>query len=285
MDVRANLSRLAKDEAVALLAGFLVLVVCGAALADRYIDPSADLLTRTAAAAQREGTYKFLTQQRYSGDVPKDAGGYTAGVQLQGAVDIDAGTTRFETLINLGRIEAKCTYLTADDDLFVSVHPSRRNEVGASWLRTRAEGAIAAANLQGLRPDQLNTRSAELFEGLEPDGTATIRGVRTTRYRGEVDIAALAGGASSQGGAALQLGRTLPVAVYIDDDDLLRRLTIEIRAVGRFSVTYTTDIYDYGDDLRITRPAANTVKQGDAQSVAVACYPKVFPRVPGTPSR
>lgn len=279
MDVRTIVSRLATNEAVALLVGFLSLIVGSAALADRYIDPSAELLSRTAAAAEREGTYRFVTQQRYSGDVPTEPG-YAAGVQLQGAVDIDAGTTRFETLINLGRVEANCTYLTADDNLFISVHPSRRKEIGASWLRTRAQGAIAAASLQGLRPDQLSARSAKLFDGLEPDGTATIRGVRTTRYRGKVDIAALAGGRTTQRGTTLGLGRTLPVAVYIDEDDLLRRLTIEITSVRRFSVTFTTDIYDYGEDVRITRPPANTVKQGNAQSVAVACYPKAFPRAP-----
>lgn len=285
MDARTHLWRLAKNDAVALLVGFLALVVCGAALADRYIDPSAELLARTAAAAEREGTYRFVTEQRYRGDVPKAGVGSTAGLQLQGAVDIDAGTTRFQTVISLGRIEAKCTYLTADDDLFVSVHPSRRSEIGASWLRTRAEGAIAAANLQGLRPDHLNARSAKLFENLEPDGSATVRGIRTTRYLGEVDIAALAGGAAVRREAALRLGRTLPVAVYIDDEDLLRRLTIEISSVRRFSVSFTTDIFDYGEELRITRPPTNTVKQGNAQSVAVACYPKVFPRIGRPPSR
>lgn len=278
------LSRFASSEAVALLCAFLLLVVGGAALADRNIDPSAELLRRTTAAAERAGAYRFVTSQRYAGDLPKGSA-YSAGVLLQGGVDIDAGVTQFDTVVELGRIEAKCSYLTIGDDLFVSVHPSRRKDLGASWLRVRAEGAIAVANLQGLRPDQLDERTLRLFEGLEPDGRATIRGVRTTRYRGEIDIAAFASSPSAQRAVTKQVGRTLPIAVYIDDDDLLRRLTIELGAGRRAGVTFTTDLFDYGDQIRVRRPPAGAVKMGDRNSFAVACYPKVFPRTSPVPAR
>jgi hypothetical protein len=278
----SDLSRLVSNEAIALLAAFVLVVVGGSALAERYVDPSAQLLTKTAAAAEQAGSYRFVTTQRYSGEVPR-GGAYAAGVQLSGFVDLDADVSRFETVINLGRIDAKCAYMSIGDDLYVAVHPSRRNEFGASWLRTSGERSLAAANLQGLRPDQLNEHSVKFFAGLEPAGEATVRGVRTTRYRGEVDIAALAGGRTTPR-AQIELGRTLPVSVYIDEDGLLRRLTIEISSARRFGVTFTTDLFDYGRDARITRPAPGAVKAGNAQMFAVACYPKTFPGTP-TPRR
>ena len=260
-----------------LLAAFLVTVVGAGALADRYVDPSGELLKRTAAAAKREGSYRFTTSQKYSGEYAESAK-YAAGVRLSGGVDIRSGVTRFDTLIQLPGVSAKCTYLTIGDDLYVSVHPSRRNELGASWLRAKADGALANAALQGLRPDELNTEAADLFAGLEEDGEATVRGVRTTKYSGKVDIAALAGSAADNPAIERSgVGRSLPVEVYIDDEDLLRRVTILITAAKSFSVRFTTDLYDYGKPLDAKAPPATSVKDAQAPDVAVACYPTTFP--------
>jgi hypothetical protein len=270
-------ARFIRTEAALLLAAFLVAVVGAGALADRYVDPSGELLKRTAIAGAREGSYRFTTSQRYSGEYAASAR-YAAGVRLSGGVDIRSGVTRFDTLIQLPGVSAKCTYLTIGDDLYVSVHPSRRNELGASWLRAKADGALANAALQGLRPDELNTEAANLFAGLEEDGHATIRGVRTTKYSGKVDIAALAGSAADNPAIERSgVGRSLPVEVYVDDKDLLRRVTIVITAAKSFSVRFTTDLYDYGKPLDAKAPPATSVKDARAPDVAVACYPTTFP--------
>jgi hypothetical protein len=265
-----------------VLAAFLVLVVGAGALADRYVDPSGELLRRTAAAAEREGSYRFTTSQKYSGEYARSAR-YAAGVRLSGGVDVKAGVTRFETLIQLPGITSKCTYLTIGEHLYVSVHPSRRTQLRASWLRAKATGALASAALQGVRPDELNTKAANLFAKLEEDGRANVRGVETTRYSGKVDVAALAG--SSSDNPALEesgVGRTLPVEVYIDDADLLRRVTIVITAAKSFTVRFTTDLYDYGKPLGATAPPSGSVKDARAPDVAVACYPNTFPSSPKT---
>jgi hypothetical protein len=257
-----------------------VCVVGAGALADRYVDPSGELLKKTAAAAEREGSYRFETSQKYSGTYARSAR-YAAGVRLSGGVDIDAGVTRFDTLIQLPGITSKCTYLTVGDHLYVSVHASRRRELGASWLRAKATGALASATLQGVRPDELNTKASDLFDDLEEDGRATVRGVATTRYTGKVDIAALAG--SSVDNPTLErtgVGRTLPVEVYIDEEDLLRRVVIVITAAKTFTVRFTTDLFDYGEPLGNEAPPASAVKDARASDVAVACYPNTFPRTP-----
>jgi hypothetical protein len=250
------------------------------ALADRYVDPSGELLKKTAAASQRAGSYRFTTSQQYSGEYAKSAR-YSAGVRLTGGVDINDGVTRFDTLIQLPGITSKCTYLTVGEHLYVSVHASRRRQLGASWLRAKATGALATATLQGVRPDELNTKAANLFDGLEEDGRATVRGVQTTKYTGEVDVAALAG--SSVDNPALErsgVGRALPVEVYVDDDDLLRRVVIVITAAKSFTVRFTTDLYDYGKPLGAKPPPASAVKDARASDVAVACYPSTFPDSP-----
>ena len=271
------MSRFLRTEAAILLAAFLVAVVGAGALADRYIDPSGELLKRSAAAAERQGSYRFTTYQRYGGDYARSAR-YAAGVTLSGGVDLRSGVTRFDTVIRLPGVIAKCTYLTIGDDLYVSVHPSRRRELGATWLRAKADGTLANATLQGLRPDELDTDAANLFSGLRENGRATVRGVRTTRYSGTVDIAALAGSAADN--PALErtgVGRTLPVEVYIDDHDLLRRITILITAARSFSVRFTTDRFDYGKQLGAKAPPPASVKDARAPDVAVACYPTTFP--------
>jgi hypothetical protein len=272
-----RVSRFVRTEAALLLAAFLVAVVGAGALADRYVDPSGELLKRTAAAAAKEGSYRFTTSQKYSGEYAKSAR-YAAGVRLSGGVDIRSGVTRFDTVIQLPGISAKCTYLTIGDDLYVSVHPSRRNELGATWLRTKANGVLAAATVQGFRPDELDTKAASLFEDLTENGQATVRGVRTTRHTGRVDIAALAGSAADNPMIERSgVGRSLPVEVYIDDEDLLRRITIIITAAKSFSVKFTTDRFDYGKPLDAKAPPAASVKDARAPDVAVACYPTSFP--------
>jgi hypothetical protein len=270
----STLSRLLKAEAVALVAAFALLVAGTAALADRYVDDSGELLRKTAAGAERNGTYRFTTSQSYSGPYARSAT-TGSGVQLSGAVDVRAGVSRFDTLIKLPGVSAKCTYISDGENLFVSVHPSRRNTLGASWLRTTATGPLANAALQGIRPDELNTRAARLFEGLEADGTVVVRGVETTKYKGAVDIAALAGSATDK--ALAEVGRTLPVEVYVDDDDLLRRVAIVITAQKSFSVRFTTDLYDYGKPLDIRLPSGSSVKPASTRDIALACYPATFP--------
>jgi hypothetical protein len=273
---------LLRTEAVMLLAAFGVCVVGAGALADRYVDPSGELLQRTAAAAAREGSYRFETSQQYSGEYARSAR-YAAGVRLSGGVDIDAGITRFDTLIQLPGITAKCTYVTVGDFLYVAVHPSRRQVLGASWLRAKATGVLASAVLQGYRPDELDTKAANLFIDLEENGRATVRGVRTTRFSGRVDVAALAGSATDNPAIeASGVGRSLPVDVYIDDEDLLRRLTITITAAKAFSVRFTTDRFDYGKPLDAKAPPSAAVKDARAPDVAVACYPSTFPGTPGS---
>jgi hypothetical protein len=272
-------ARLIRTEAVALAAAFALLVVGTGALADRYVDQSGELLKRTADAATREGAYRFTTSQKYSGTYAQSAR-YSAGVRLSGAVDIRSNATRYDTLIQLPGITAKCTYITVGDDLFVSVHPSRRSQLGATWLRAEATGRLATGALQGVRPDELNTRAAKLFEGLEPSGSATIRGVRTTRYSGKIGIEALAGPNAKNTTLGRTTTRTLPVEVYVDGRDLLRRVTIVITAAKAFSVRFTTDLYDYGKPLTIAKPPAGAVKQANAQDLALACYPTAFPTTP-----
>lgn len=234
-------------------------------------------MRRSAAAAKRAGSYRFETYQRYGGEYAKSAR-FAAGVRLNGAVDVRSGVTRFDSLIELPGVTAKCTYLAIGDDFYVSVHPSRRTELGATWLRSTSDGTVANATLQGLRPDELDTEAANLFSDLEEDGRATVRDVKTTRYTGRVDIAALAGSASDNPIFERSgVGRSLPVEVYIDDDDLLRRITIIITAARSFSVRFTTDRFDYGKRLDAKPPPASSVKDARAPDVAVACYPTTFP--------
>jgi hypothetical protein len=123
-----------------------------------------------------------------------------------------------------------------------------------------------------VRPDQLYDENSEFFDELNADGSATVRGVRATKYAGETKITDLAPDAKDNPAFASFDG-TVPIAVYIDDDDLVRRLTVEIRSGQQFAVIMTIDFFDYGEPVTIAVPRPADVKPGDTQLTTTACFP------------
>jgi hypothetical protein len=195
---------------------------------------------------------------------------------FDGAVDYRSKRSRFVATIRAPGINAKCTYVSERDDIYVSVHPSRRTKIGAAWLRTDSKGMLGNQNFQ-IRPDQLYTRgSPHLFDKLEKKGTKVVRGVPTTHYSGSVGIGELSAGARDNP-ALKQFGQTVPVGAYIDADNHLRRLTFKIAAARGFGLVMVMDFFDYGEPIEIETPSGSLVKDGAPQLTATACFPEVPP--------
>jgi hypothetical protein len=103
-------------------------------------------------------------------------------------------------------------------------------------------------------------------------GDATVRGVKTTRYKGSIDLELYATQLEKKGGgkAAARAIRkvielagtsTMPVELWIDDDSLVRRMVWEqaVAAAGQTASTVkaTMDLFDYGVAVKVVTPAAD----------------------------
>ncbi|MCU1485860.1 MAG: hypothetical protein JWN67_2606 [Actinomycetia bacterium] len=138
------------------------------------------------------------------------------------------------------------------------------------WMKLDLEaiGADAAADLGGaLGLDSNDPRETlALLEGVSDDGVhrtgeEDVQGVHTTRYRADVDVAkALRRSSIGIDHAALQRfagsieAKTLTVTAWIDDDGLVRRLSVPLP-----TLTITTEYRDFGGAVDVAPPTGHVV--------------------------
>jgi len=100
-------------------------------------------------------------------------------------------------------------------------------------------------------------------------GVETIRGVKTTHYRGSIDVSKVPSGASEREREAIeklveQTGtRELPYDAWIDGDGLLRKLALEMSSKQEFAQTMTMELYDFGAEVTISLPSPEDVADWD----------------------
>jgi hypothetical protein len=140
---------------------------------------------------------------------------------------------------------------------------------GKSWVKVDLERALKklGVDLANLGVGQSPTGVLAQLRGsinTQKVGTATIDGVRTTHYRGTVDVQDALDQATAKERKTLQ--RLLDGAkahgvdatsttfdVWVGDDGLVRRLTQRVGSVGHLTMTFS----DYGEPVRIEAPAAD----------------------------
>jgi hypothetical protein len=192
--------------------------------------------------------------------------------KMDGAVDAATGRSRLVLTTSGSVIALKCTYITEQDTVYTSVHPSRRAQIGAAWVRSSA-GTIIAASAFQFRPEQLYEDPERTFGKLERSGTGEVRGVKTTEYSGELDLSSLV---SRKDASPLpeQLRLGLPTVLSFDEEGRLVRLTFDLRPPGTsapVSYTSTMDLFDYGKPVEIEVPT--DAKDGSPSDAATACFP------------
>jgi hypothetical protein len=135
-------------------------------------------------------------------------------------------------------------------------------DVATTSLGTSAEPTAALQALDGL-------------DDVEEEGAAEVRGVPTTRYRGELDVEQAVAGATgtAQQVLAATLGVTeaerVPFDAHLDDEGRLVRLVLELElpaspATGGREVTSrsTLELYDFGTEVDVEVPPAASVLDG-----------------------
>ena len=196
-------------------------------------------------------------------------------VRGQGAFDYEASR---------GRIEIDASSLLAGTRLEVRVVDSKlyvRTPAALAWVPGvkpwvvvgdgRSLDAYGLGELQQ-DPGQLLSLLRASSTRVTKTGTAVVRGVETTRYVAQLELTkALEANAGALGLTATERAalrraadelrgrserQTLPVVVFVDDDGLVRRLTLR-DADG----SVTVDFWDFGADVDVEAPPARDVSE------------------------
>lgn len=154
---------------------------------------------------------------------------------------------------------------------------------GASWVKVNVTKVEQAA---GLNPSQLlegQANPAQFLEYLKASGSSVttvgherVRGVPTTHYAAEVDVAKLASSLAGANSAAVKqavagLGMSeVPVEVWIDSHDRVRRLQMAIHASAAgqtMQMHMNLELFAFGSTPPVSIPSAS--ETFDATSAAL----------------
>lgn len=152
---------------------------------------------------------------------------------------------------------------------------------GKTWVKGNAEdfsktdtsGLDQFGSLSGMDPRDIFGFLKAVSGSIESVGTEEVRGVETSHYRATLDPAKLtelvpAEQRKALGGvdeAARQAGLTeLPLDVWIDEDQRIRKLSIDLDTKMPGSdesvrASFVVELYDYGTPLELELPPADQV--------------------------
>lgn len=188
----------------------------------------------------------------------------------QGAVDLEDGDSVMTLAVRGQRIEQRVV-----DQVLYQRMPKGQAPGGKPWIKVDL-GKVADRQRTGDQSMSDPARSAAYAKAITDKdvtkkGTATIDGVKTTRYRVLVDVAELPGGDALR----RQAGPTVPMDVWLDDEGRIRRqqidMTLEAAPATRRSsagasssprqVTVRTvmEFTDFGTEVEADAPPAGEV--------------------------
>ncbi len=149
-----------------------------------------------------------------------------------------------------------------DEVIYVHIPPGRPGAQGKSWIAVPASDAGAIGSQDPLEFLQVLAGAKDIDEVGEED----VNGTSTTHYSLVVDREDLADAvARSPRASALPPGvldqvKDVKTDVWIDDEDLARRLRIELK-VQSVTVRSSFEFLDYGKPVDVTAPPADDVLQ------------------------
>jgi hypothetical protein len=263
---------------VVVLAALPVLTGCGSKDA-LTIDPVASAASKTTEAGSSRVAFE-TTMQLFGKDVSFTADGLFDYDDSTGSMTLDMGSLL--PLEGVGQFELRMV----DETLYMRL-PSLMGlglPTDKEWVSLEPGKALEGAGFGGFDPSSMQQDPAQLLRLLRASsevteaGTATIRGVETTRYTAKLDLRKSIEASAKEleltaeqrallRQAAEQLvdqveTDTLPVEVYVDADGLLRRLALDLsmNVEGQtLSMKQTTDFYDFGVDVDVEAPPASQV--------------------------
>lgn len=272
-----NGRRLCALGVAGVLAG-TVLVGCGDGGGAK--DEAGASAARTSAGAEEQGTQAVRSAYDRTAEedtakvrlrVQTSAEGRSETANGQGAVDLEDGDSVMTLSVQGQRIEQR----VIDRILYQKV-PEGQAPGGKPWIKIDI-GKVAAQQGAGDGSMSDPAQSAAYAKAVTDKdvtkkGTETIGGVRTTHYRVFVDVAQLPNGDTLR----KQVGPTLPMDVWLDDEGRMRRQQIDMTvkapaqsqerssseassAPQRFTVRTVMDFTDFGTEVEADAPPAGQV--------------------------
>ena len=276
-----------RSAAVAAAAsGLLVLTGCGsadqaaapapAASAPTSAAPSGTAPSGTAPSAPADAGLTPVQLVSRSSEAAGKAG--SARIALSSVIEVAGRTQRIE---GSGLVDTRTQASSLQVSLPGGNGTVETRSVGGTTYVRGVPGApagkwvtapAAAAQTGGTTdPTQLLSMLKKVSDDVHADGSKQIRGVRTTRYTGTLDLGKAVeqqGGASSDQAQQMldQLGvDEVPFVVFLDGEGRPARYSMDLRleAAGKAVRSSTTvDFYDWGTPVDVTAPDASDVVQG-----------------------
>jgi hypothetical protein len=255
----------------------LALVCAAAVVAGCGVQKTLDPVASAAAKTENAGGVKLAMTVGVTAD------GKTFNVTANGVFDKDQGDLTMDLSDALGAAglngadgSVVLRYVQEGGDPVMYLNMpflSSRLPTGQSWVRLDLE---KAGKSLGVDLDQLMGQAGQnpsdvldllrASGSVQEVGTETVNGDSTTHYTATIDLAKAAG---VVGDRAQQLVQSLiaqgapssiPVDVWVGDDGLVRKLTMDesLSAQGQpAEVTLDLELSDYGTEVNVTAPPAD----------------------------
>lgn len=215
---------------------------------------------RLAAAADRADAEDFAFEATVA---MEGAGLPEGGIRLTGTVDIESGRLGGTMRVGLATVEllqdGTTQYYRVSGAAAAGRKPWQRLDL--SRLGVTANTSTGAGNpLDSFR--QLGAIVGEV----EELGHEDVRGVDTVHFHATIDATKVQAPKTSVPAATMDALRRMPVDVWLDGQDRVRRFrqSLDLRSAGAPGViTTTTEAFDFGKDVTIELPPDADVEDID----------------------
>jgi hypothetical protein len=192
----------------------------------------------------------------------------TFGSSAQGVIDFKARTAEYTWSFTEPPLPGTLEVRLIDEYMYQKA-PAGFSPRGRPWQKIDLRGiGLSGPNQPSTGQDSI--RSLSYLRGLSRSatviGSEDIRGVQTTHYRADVDLAVARSqainsddttSAASLGQLRSKLGTsTFPADVYLDDQGRVRRIAYELsrRHRGGDRIRITMEFFDFGIPVAVTAP-------------------------------
>ncbi|MER7897811.1 hypothetical protein ABTX62_17315 [Streptomyces sp. NPDC096046] len=234
---------------------------------------------KTSAGAREQGTRAVRSAYDRTAEedtakvrlkVRTSAQGTSQTANGQGVVDLDDGDSIMTLTVQGQQLEQRVI-----DQILYQKMPKGQAPGGKPWIKIDL-GKVAAQQGAGDPSMSDPAQSAAYAKAITDKdvtekGTATIDGVKTTHYRVSVDVAELPNGDTLRE----QVGPTLPMDVWLDDEGRMRRQQIDMTVTSpagtqgsstdassapeKITVRTVMDFTDFGTEMEADAPPAGQV--------------------------
>jgi hypothetical protein len=215
---------------------------------------------RLAAAADQADAEDFAFEATVAMDglgLPQD------GIKLTGTVDIQSAR-----LAGTMRVGPTTVELLQDGTAQYYRIPGAEAAGHKPWQRLDLSGLGVTSNTSTGASNPLDSfrQLGAIVGEVEEVGHEDVRGVDTTHFHATIDATKVRAPRSSVPTATIDAMRRIPVDVWLDGKDRVRRYrqAIDLRAAGAPGIiTTTTEAFDFGKDVTIELPADADVEDID----------------------